>query len=109
MRWRDVTMKRICVWAVALLLATASSASAVKTEVLTNYDGKVAEIVTRDDQGRVIQMEDPDGSSPDLHLYYDADGCLDRIVHGDGTVDEFDCDGHGNVIPRSFGQMPQNR
>ncbi len=97
-------MKMIGVWTIAVLLSMVNSASAIEREALTNYEGEVAAIVTRDDRGRVIRMEHPDGSSPDLRLYYDSDGCLDRIVHGDGTVDEFDCDEDGKSIPRSFGQ-----
>lgn len=97
-------MKRICMWAVALFLAIVGTASAVEKEALKNYDGEVAAIVTRDDEGRVIRMEHPDGSSVDLYLYYDAAGCLDRVVHSNGRVDEFDCDEDGNSIPRFFGR-----
>lgn len=71
-------MKMLHAWAIALLLSMAHSASAIEREVLINYDGEVTAIVTRDDKGRVIRMEHPDGSSPDLHLYYDPDGCLDQ-------------------------------
>jgi len=99
--------KLASVWTIAVLLAMANSASAVEREVLTNYDGEVAAIVTRDDTGRVIRMEHLDGSSPDSDLSYDADGCLDRIVHSDGTVDEFDCDEDGNLIPRWSWQKPR--
>jgi len=97
-------VKLIRVWTIALFLSMANSASAIEEEALINYDGEVAAIVTRDDKGRVIRMEDRDGSSPVLHVYYDAAGCLDRIVHDDGTVDEVDCDKDGNPMPKSFGQ-----
>ena len=85
------------------VLSITNSASADEIEALTNLEGEVAAVVTRDDKGRVIRMEELDGSSPSSELYYDANGCLDRIVYSNGTVDEFECDKDGTPIPRFFG------
>jgi hypothetical protein len=88
---------------VASFLTLGGSAPAAEMETLKSYDGKVATVVTRDDQGRIVRMQEPDGEA--LDFYYAA-GCLDRIVHSDGTVDDFACDAAGNSIPKSFGQKP---
>jgi hypothetical protein len=99
-------MKRMRMWTAALFLATANGATASETETLKNYAGEVTATVTRDDQGRVIQIQQPDGLA--LYFYYTS-GCLDRVVHGDGAVDKFDCDKAGNSIPKSFGHALESK
>ena len=102
-------MKRVGVATIALGLVTSAGALATEEQTLTDRSGKLVETVTRDDHGRVIQMVQPNGDALTFHYASSLDGCFDRIVHSDGTTDEFDCDGAGNSVPKSFGRTPEGK
>jgi hypothetical protein len=104
---RYTALKMTGALTVAVLIAVTHVASANETEYLRNRDAEVTTFGIRDSQGRIIRVVEADGSSPVLYFYYDASGCLDRVVHSDGTFDEFDCDTNGKSFPVFFGK-PSN-